>query len=201
MCVLYDSIHVKLKNRQTSRWEQKSEQWLHLAQSCLPLCDPVDCSPPGSSVHGISQARILERVAISFSRGSSQPRDQTSISCKSPALVGGLFTSGATWEPWLHLGKGQRKNEGKISRETVMLGVHCTDGRDAWCSLHQRPFLIAGVSHAFLRDRRKLHSPETRAKHSSPLSGKASPLKVPSCLISKFTWRSDGCSRDSVLRP
>ena len=42
------------------------------AQSCLILCDPVDCSPPGSSVHGISQARILEWVAISSSRGSSQ---------------------------------------------------------------------------------------------------------------------------------
>ena len=41
------------------------------AQSCLILCDPVDCSPPGSSVHGILQAGILERVAISSSRGSS----------------------------------------------------------------------------------------------------------------------------------
>ena len=43
------------------------------AKPCL--CDPVDCSPPGSSVHGISQARVLEQVAISFSRGSSPPRD------------------------------------------------------------------------------------------------------------------------------
>ena len=41
------------------------------AQSCLTLCNPLDCSPPGSSVHGILQARILEQVAISFSRGSS----------------------------------------------------------------------------------------------------------------------------------
>ena len=47
------------------------------AQSCLTFCNPVDCSPPGSSVHGILQARILEWVAISFSRGSSQPRDRT----------------------------------------------------------------------------------------------------------------------------
>ena len=46
-------------------------------QSCLTLYDPKDCSPPGSSVHVILQAKILERVAISFSRGSSQPRDQT----------------------------------------------------------------------------------------------------------------------------
>ena len=47
------------------------------SQSCLTLCDPKDCSLPGSSVHGILQARILEWVAIPFSRGSSQPRDQT----------------------------------------------------------------------------------------------------------------------------
>ena len=46
-------------------------------QSCLTLHDSIDCSPPGSSVHGISQARILEWAAISFSRGASRPRDQT----------------------------------------------------------------------------------------------------------------------------
>ena len=49
-------------------------------QSCLTLCDPMDCSPPGSSVHGILQARILEWVAMPFSRGSSRPRDGTCIS-------------------------------------------------------------------------------------------------------------------------
>ena len=47
---------------------------------CLTLCDPVNCSPPGSSVHGILHTRILEWVAISFSRGSSQPKDQTHVS-------------------------------------------------------------------------------------------------------------------------
>ena len=46
-----------------------------VAQSCSTLCDPMNCSPPGSSVHGILQARILEWVAIPFSRGSSWPRD------------------------------------------------------------------------------------------------------------------------------
>ena len=64
----------------------------------LTLCDPMDCSPPGSSVHGILQARILERVAIpfciSFSRGSSRPRDQTQVSC----FAGGFFYHCATWE-------------------------------------------------------------------------------------------------------
>ena len=52
-----------------------------VAQSCPALCNPMDCSPPGSSVQGISQARIVEWVAISFSRGSSAPRHQTHISC------------------------------------------------------------------------------------------------------------------------
>ena len=51
-----------------------------VAQLRPTLCDYMDCSPPGSSVHGISQARILEWVAISFSRGSFQPRDQSNIS-------------------------------------------------------------------------------------------------------------------------
>ena len=51
------------------------------AQSCLILCDPMDCSPPGSSVRRIFQARLLEWVAISSSRRSSRPRDRTHISC------------------------------------------------------------------------------------------------------------------------
>ena len=51
-----------------------------VAQSCLTLCDPMDCSLRGSSLHGIVQERVLAWVAISFSRGSSQPRDQTQVS-------------------------------------------------------------------------------------------------------------------------
>ena len=51
------------------------------AQACLTLCNCMDCSPPGSPVHGILQARILEWVAIPFSRGSSPPRDRTQVSC------------------------------------------------------------------------------------------------------------------------
>ena len=61
-------------------------------QSCLTLCDPMDCSPSGSSVHGILQARILEWVAISYSRGSSWPRDWTQVSCGS-CTAGGFFTT------------------------------------------------------------------------------------------------------------
>ena len=66
-----------------------------VAQLCPTLCDSVDCSPPGSSVHGILQARILEWVAISFARGSSQPRDQTQVSC----IAGRRFILWATKEP------------------------------------------------------------------------------------------------------
>ena len=51
-----------------------------LLQSCLTLCDPIDCNPPGSSLHGVLQARTLEWVAMPFSRESSPPRDQTHIS-------------------------------------------------------------------------------------------------------------------------
>ena len=52
-----------------------------VAESCLTLCSPTDCSPPGASVHGILQVRILEGVFIPFSRGSSQYRDWTQVSC------------------------------------------------------------------------------------------------------------------------
>ena len=59
-----------------------------VTQLCPTLCDAMNCSPPGSSVHGILQARILELVVIPFSRGSSWPRDQTWVSC----TAGRFFT-------------------------------------------------------------------------------------------------------------
>ena len=65
-----------------------------VAQSCLILCDLMDCNLPGSSVHGIFQARIMEWVAFPSSRGSSQPRDWTQVS----HIAGGLFTIWATRE-------------------------------------------------------------------------------------------------------
>ena len=60
--------------------------------SCVWLCNPIDCSPPGSSVYGIFQARILEWVAISYSRGLLNPRIETQ-SLGSPALAGRFFTT------------------------------------------------------------------------------------------------------------
>ena len=59
----------------------KSKVKVLATQSCLTICIPMDCSPPGCSVHEISQARILEWVAIFFSRATSQPRNWTRISC------------------------------------------------------------------------------------------------------------------------
>ena len=75
-------------------------EWKSLSH--VQLCDPVDWGLPGSSVHGILQARILEWVANLLSRESSQPRDQTGVSC----IAGGFFTGWATREVpvWLTAG-------------------------------------------------------------------------------------------------
>ena len=67
---------------------KKEKKGSEVAQSCLTLCDPMDYSLPGSSVRGVFQARILEWVAIFFSRGSSLPSDQIPVSC----AAGRLFT-------------------------------------------------------------------------------------------------------------
>ena len=70
-----------------------------VAQSCLTVCNPMDCSPPGSSVHGILQTRILEWVAIPFSRGCSWLRSRTLFSC----IVGRFFTIWALGKPWIRI--------------------------------------------------------------------------------------------------
>ena len=69
-------------------------KWSEVAQWCLTLCYPMDCSLPGFSIHGIFQARVLEWVAITFSRGSPWPRDWTQVSC----IAGRCFTLWATRE-------------------------------------------------------------------------------------------------------
>ena len=73
----------KIARREKKKWSESE-----VTQSCLTLCNPIGCSPPGSSVHGILQARVLEWVAIPFSRGSSWPRDWTQVSC----IAGKFFT-------------------------------------------------------------------------------------------------------------
>ena len=88
--LISSQVFLEIYNNTLHVYESESE----VAQSCPTLCHPVDCSPPGSSVHGILQARILEWVAISFSRGSSWPRDRTQVSC----IAGRHFTLWATRE-------------------------------------------------------------------------------------------------------
>ena len=73
---------------------KECEHECEVTQSCLTLCVPMDCSLPGSSVHGIFQAIVLEWVAISFSSGSSQPRDRAQVS----HVVDRRFTVWATRE-------------------------------------------------------------------------------------------------------
>ena len=75
------------------KW-QKVKVWKLATQACLTLCDAMDCSPPGSFVHGNSQATILELVTTFFSMGSSQHRDQTWVSC----IASRFFTVRATRE-------------------------------------------------------------------------------------------------------
>ena len=89
---LEESIHPEI-----IKWMNEWMNSVLVAQSCLTLCDPVHYSSPDSFVHGILQARILEWVAIPFSRGSFWPRDRTPISC----IAGRFFTIWATGEAWV----------------------------------------------------------------------------------------------------
>ena len=74
-------------------------EWSKVAQSCLTLCSPMDCSLSGSAIHGIFQARVLEWIAISFSRGSSRPVNWTQVS----RIAGRRFTVWATREALAYL--------------------------------------------------------------------------------------------------
>ena len=79
-----------------------ADNWSYVLASVVSptLCDPMDCSPPGSSVHGTLQARILERAAASPSRGFPRPRSEP-VSLTSPVLAGRFFTTSSTWRAQL----------------------------------------------------------------------------------------------------
>ena len=101
---LFREIYMHVKKQQLKLDMEQYECECEVTQSCLTLCMPMDCSLPGSFVHGIFQARILEWVAISFSRRSSRPRDWTPVS----HIVGRHFTIWATREAsmdWFKIGK------------------------------------------------------------------------------------------------
>ena len=87
-----------------TKWKPVSSHSLHvcwIAQLCPALCNPMDCSLPGSSVYGILQARILEWVASSYSRGSSWPRNRTWVSCIS-CIADRFFTAETLGKPHSH---------------------------------------------------------------------------------------------------
>ena len=81
----YDSDRSEILQKKSgvwgSIWTYECQRESEAAQSCLTLCDPTDCSLSGSSVHGIFKARVLEWIAISFSRGYFWPRNRTRVSC------------------------------------------------------------------------------------------------------------------------
>ena len=95
-------------------------KWSEVAQSCPALCNPMDCSLPGSSVHGIFQATILEWIAISFSSGSSRHRLGTQVS----RMVDRCFTIWATREVHYKWKKATReKNHGRRYDKEAKLGM------------------------------------------------------------------------------
>ena len=96
--------------------------WWFGTKSCPCLCNPMDCSLPGSSVHAISQAGKLEWVAISFSKGYSQPMDWTSISC----IAGGFYTAKSPGKPIIFISK-------KFSRMDWKYTYHTKGKEDVAC--------------------------------------------------------------------
>ena len=94
------------------------------AQSCLTLCDPMDYSPPGSSVHGIFQARILQWVVMPSSRGSSQLRDQTHVFYVS--CLAGRVPPGKPPLPH-YLGPIKREDENNSKQKTEVSALFSTE--------------------------------------------------------------------------
>ena len=91
---------ISLQSKGLSRvFSNTTVKWSEVSQSCPTLCDPIDCCLPGSSIHGIFQARVLEWVAISFSTGSSWPKDWTLVSY----IPGRHFNLWATREAHIYL--------------------------------------------------------------------------------------------------
>ena len=85
-----NTIYTIWRRENGKNWTEPKRNIMNheVTQSCPILWDPMDYSPSGSSVHGIFQARVLEWIAISFSRGSSQPKNQTQVS----RIAGRCFT-------------------------------------------------------------------------------------------------------------
>ena len=128
-------------SRDTEPWEQRRDTegswWVwdnlchhssesEIAQSCLTLCNPMDYSPPGSSIRGIFQARVLEWVAISFSRGSSWSKDRTQVS----RIAGRRFTVWATREATIQNNNKTKKPFKLTTEQVTTITVLCKDSTD-----------------------------------------------------------------------
>ena len=144
---------------------QMWEKWSEVTQSCLTLCDPMDCSLLGSSVHAVFQARVLEWVAISFSKGSSQPRNWT----WSPALQEDALPS----EP-----PGKPRCENWIIKKTEHQRI---DAFKLWCwrTLLRVPWTARRSNQSILK--------ETNSEYS--LEGLIMKLKLQ--YFGQLMWRVD----------
>ena len=124
------------------------ESYCLVTKSCPTLCNPMDCSPPGSSVHGISQVGILEWVALSCFRGSSQPKDQTHFSC----LAGGCFTTASPWKPRVEFYLTIKRNEGlmhvtmRMNLRNTILSERSQTQQATYCRIHSCEMFIVDKS-------------------------------------------------------
>ena len=168
---------------------ESKESESEVAQSCLTLCDPVDCSLPGSSIHGIHQGRILEWVAISFSRGSSRPRYQTCVSC----TAGRHFTLWATREgvvskkgyKWIYLQNRNRVTD--VENKLMVQFSSVVQSCPTLCDPMNRS--MPGVHHQLLESTQThVHRVSDAIQPSHPLSSPSPPAPNPSQHQSLFQW-------------
>ena len=148
-----------------------TETETEVAESCPTLCDQIDCSLPGFSIHGIFQARVLEWVAISFSRGSSQSRDQTRVSC----TAGRHFTIWATREARL-----TRVSHQKLTFSSVQFSS-ATQSCPTLCDPMNRSTPGLPVHHQLLEfTQTHVHRVSDAIQLSHPLSSPSPPAPNPS---------------------
>ena len=110
-----------------------------VTQLCPTLCDPMNCSPPGFSVHGILQARILEWIAIPFSRGSSRARDRTLVSCTA-AIFFTVWDTGKSHYNLITSFKTPSSYTGITSWSTRTSTYEWEEGTDQSTTTHSRLF-------------------------------------------------------------
>ena len=158
-CRLSDPSPSHLEPRDLTAWPCEKESESEVTQSCLTLCHPMDCSPPGSSVHGILQGRTLEWVAISFSRKSSWPRDRTQVCLHCRWILYLLSHQGSPWKSWIMIkyevnfeigfaGGTSRKESASQCRRCDRCRLDLWVGKISWRRKWQpTPVFFPGESH------------------------------------------------------